>query len=337
MNNIQSNLFYEIKQPLIAACGLGVDTVAYLVEMKSRNIKPDAILFADVGVEKDETYSYLPILQDWLNKVGFPPVITVKYVAKDFKNRPPYHTIGEDCLTNGTLPSLAFGFKSCSLKWKVTPQNKWLEEYIPAIDWWNAGGKVKKIIGYDTSPKDMKRYAVAKEFIDPKYEYWYPLVEWGMTRNDCKNKIRSEGLPVPPKSACIFCPSTQPEELLEYKKKYLRYIVIMEARAEPKLTSILGLWRNGIKGTKNGKPKPGRMTDFIIAEGLLSENEVNDLRQKAPIEIINNQAKFADGLEIPDWHDFLELFTEEDAVESIHPCSGCIANNFPPPFHKSSK
>ena len=144
MANIQSNLFYDLKQPLIAACGLGVDTVAYLIEMRKRGIRPDAILFADVGVEKQETYAYEPILQKWLAKVNFPPIITVKYQPTDYKNWPPYHTLGENCLTNGTLPSLAFGFKSCSLKWKVTPQNKWLNNYLPALDWWNAGGKSKK-------------------------------------------------------------------------------------------------------------------------------------------------------------------------------------------------
>lgn len=324
MINIQSNLFYELKQPIIAACGLGVDTVAYLVEMKKRGIRPDAILFADVGVEKDETYAYIPILQNWLRKVDFPLITTVKYQPKDFKNWPPYHTLGENCLTNGTLPSLAFGFKSCSLKWKVTPQNKWSDTYLPAVDWWNAGGKVKKIIGYDASPKDMKRYAIAKNVEDKKYEYWYPLIEWGMTRKDCKYSIISEGLPVPPKSACIFCPSTQPEELKEYKKKYLRYIVLLEARAEPKLTSIKGLWRNGVKGTRSGKPKPARMTDFIISEGLLPEKEVNEIREICPLEIMHNQEKYAEGAQIPDWHDFLEIFTEEDCIEeAVHQCQSC--------------
>jgi hypothetical protein len=321
MNNIQSNLFYKIKQPFIAACGLGVDTVAYLIELKKRNIRPDVILFADVGVEKDETYAYKPILQNWLKKVDFPQIITVRYAPKDFKNWPPYHTLGENCLTNGTLPSLAFGYKSCSIKWKITPQNKWIEGYMPAVDWWKAGGKVKKIIGYDASPKDMKRYAVVKDLEDHKYEYWYPLIEWGMTRDDCKSSIRSEGLPIPPKSACIFCPSTQPEELLEYKKKYLRYIVVMEARAEPKLRSILGLWRNGVKGTKGGKHRPGKMTDFIIAQGLLPEKEILELRQRAPMEIINNQINYVNGGEIPDWHDFLEMYTEEDGIDDA--CGHC--------------
>lgn len=316
MNGLQTNLFGEIpNQPLILAYGLGVDSTSVLVELKNRGIRPDAILFADTGSEKQETYDYLPIINKWLREVGFPEVTIVRYVVQDFKNWPPYHTLGENCLTNATLPSLAFGFKSCSLKWKVTPQNKWTDRWPPAMNYWKAGGKVKKIIGYDASPKDQKRYAQAIGMEDPKYEYWYPLIEWGMDREDCKQSIRDEGLPVPPKSACIFCPSTQPEELFDFKKKYLRYIVAIEARAEPRLTAIQGLWRNGVKGNRGGKKKPGKMTDFILSEGLLSAEDVAQIVSNIPEEIMKNQALFASGGEIPNWHDFLEMYTPEDGVE----------------------
>lgn len=312
---MQTNLFTgEQKQPLIVAYGLGVDSTSALVELYRNGVRPDAILFADVGSEKKETYAYLPIINGWLKSVDFPEVTVVQYKVKDFKNYPPYHSIGENCLTNGTLPSLAFGFKSCSLKWKVTPQNQWTDKWLPAADYWKAGGKVRKIIGYDASPNDQKRYAKASGLEDEKYEYWYPLIEWGMDRNDCKDSIRSAGLPVPPKSACIFCPSTQPEELLEFRKSYLVYIVAIEARAEPRLEKIEGLWRNGVKGTRGGKKRPGKMTDFILSEGLLSAEEVSFIRENIPKEIIANQSIYADGGPIPNWHDFLEAFTPEDAI-----------------------
>lgn len=34
----------------------------------------------------------------------------------------------------------------------------------------------------------------------------YPLVEMRLTVNDCIHIIQEEGLPVPPKSACFYCP-----------------------------------------------------------------------------------------------------------------------------------
>lgn len=308
----------------MVAYGLGVDSTSVLVELWKKGIRPDAILFADVGSEKQETYDYLPIINYWLESVDFPSVTVVKYVPKDFKNWPPYYSLGENCLTNGTLPSLAFGFKSCSLKWKVTPQNQWTDKWGPAREFWAIGGKVKKIIGYDASAKDRKRYAQAVGVEDPKYDYWYPLIEWNMDREACKESIRSAGLPVPPKSACFFCPSTQPEELFTHKKEYLRYIVAMEARASPRLTHIEGLWRNGVKGTRGGSKRPGKMTDFIISEGLLPAEEVLNIQNKAPTEIIRNQEIFANGGEIPEWHDFLEMFTTEEAInEGIYNCNAC--------------
>ena len=65
------------------------------------------------------------------------------------------------------------------------------------------------------------------------------------------------------------------------------------------------------------------MTDFIRSEGLLPEEEIDRLIEQAPKEIVDNQQAFANGLEIPSWHDFLEQFTPEDAVEEIAGCSGC--------------
>lgn len=343
--------------PLMLAYGLGVDSTAVLVLMHLKGIRPDAILFADVGNEKKETYAYLPVIQDWLRKVDFPEVTTVRTEVKNFKHWPEYKTLGENCLTNATLPSLAFGFKSCSLKWKVTPQNKWTDLWQPAIDCWAAGGKVRKVIGYDAGAKDLKRYAHAKGAEDPKYSYEYMLIEEGLDRAGCKGLIYSADLPVPPKSACIFCPATQPQELREHRKEYLRYIVIMEARAKPRLMGCwnaeqiqayneetmpkrLGKWeKNGSQGSaptpyKVGdgtaglwrsatKTKPAMMTDFIRSEGLLPAEEIDRLIEQAPKDIIDNQQAFANGQEIPSWHDFLEQFTPEDGLDEMAGCSGC--------------
>src|SRR6516165_3752217 len=103
--------------PLVVAYGLGVDSTAMLVEFAHRGICPDLILFADTGGEKPETYAYLPTIQEFLSHVGFPAVTTVRYQPR----RAAYHTLEEQCLHTGTLPSLAYGGKSCSLKYKRTP------------------------------------------------------------------------------------------------------------------------------------------------------------------------------------------------------------------------
>lgn len=46
----------------------------------------------------------------------------------------------------------------------------------------------------------------------------YPLLELGLRRTDCKRIIRDAGLPVPPKSACFFCPFHKPEDWQEQRR-----------------------------------------------------------------------------------------------------------------------
>src|SRR4051812_15435952 len=118
----------------IVAFGGGVDSTALLVGLVRRGIRPDAVLLADTGGEKQETYDFIPVMWAWLESKGSPPVTVVKNVVKDFKHWPPYDTLETNCLTNGTLPSVAFGFQmhSCALKWKAAPQHRWVKQFAPA-------------------------------------------------------------------------------------------------------------------------------------------------------------------------------------------------------------
>jgi len=264
------------RAPLMVAYGVGVDSTAMLVGMHQRGIRPDAILFADVGAEKPSTYAFLPLMQAWLKKVGFPQVTVVKNPITHGQNG-TYGTIEENVMVNGTLPSLAFGGRACSEKWKHTPQNKWTDKWAPAQKAWAAGLKVRKCIGYDAGPADARRPDIAS---DAKYTYEYPLREWGWDREECKRQIAAAGLPVPDKSACWFCPSTKPCELNEDMGcDLLRRIIAIEANAEPRqiereeqgLRAIKGLWRVPTKGHRGATKKPGTMTEYIVGEELLPE------------------------------------------------------------------
>ncbi len=307
--NGQLSLFAPARRPVVVAWGAGVDSTALLVEMVGRDEKPDLVLFADTGAEKPETYAFVPIFRRWLECHGV-QVEIVRYQPKNFKNWPPYRTLTENCLTNGTLPSLAFGFKSCSLKWKVTPQNSFVGAWAPARECWADGGRVIKLIGYDCSPADAKRYAEIEGHTDPSYEYRYPLRDLGWTRENCIRAIVAAGLPVPVKSACFFCPASKPLELHTLPIHQLRSIVLMEARATPRLEKIQGLWRNGTKGTRGGTPKPGRMTDYIREQELLPSSEIDRIWDLAPPELIRWQESFATGRHSQPMKDWLDYFNE---------------------------
>jgi 3'-phosphoadenosine 5'-phosphosulfate sulfotransferase (PAPS reductase)/FAD synthetase len=125
----QRNLFSSAppRQPLVVAYGLGVDSTAMLIGLKQRGVRPDLILFADTGGEKPDTYLYAPIFRQWLRDADFPQFEVVRY-------EPPiaeYDSLYGNCWQNETLPSLAFGRKACSIKWKRAPQDKYVRRWAP--------------------------------------------------------------------------------------------------------------------------------------------------------------------------------------------------------------
>lgn len=52
----------------------------------------------------------------------------------------------------------------------------------------------------------------------PHEQVVYPLLELGLRRTDCQRIILDAGLPVPPKSACWFCPMKRPAEWHELRR-----------------------------------------------------------------------------------------------------------------------
>jgi hypothetical protein len=79
------------------------------------------------------------------------------------------------------------------------------------------------------------------------FTYWYPLHDWGMDRAACEESIRAAGLPVPPKSACFFCPASKRAEILWLRDRHpalLDRALAIERAALPSLTTVKGLGRS---------------------------------------------------------------------------------------------
>src|SRR5215472_5758888 len=69
---------------LVVAYGVGVDSTAMLIGLQQRGIRPAAILFADTGGEKAQTYAFLPVMDAWLRDHDFPTVTVVRNVVTNF-------------------------------------------------------------------------------------------------------------------------------------------------------------------------------------------------------------------------------------------------------------
>ena len=96
------------------------------------------------------------------------------------------------------------------------------------------------------------------------FKYIYPLIEWGWDREECKRQIAAAGLPVPPKSSCIFCPQVKPDELLDMTKDELGRIVRVEVVAEPYNRKVEGLWRRRRKRDN----RPGSITEYLVENSI---------------------------------------------------------------------
>lgn len=265
--------------PRVLSYGLGVDSTALLIELCSMGRPPDLVLTADPGSEKRASYETMERMAQWMNARNIRYEI-VKYQVKHHRQSPPYSTLIESLLINRCLPSIAFGRHSCSLRFKVSPQEAFLRTWRPALDTWAAGRKVTKIIGLDAGPRDTARYAhAASRADDPLFDYDYPLQTWNWDREACKRRIAAEGLPIPRKSSCVFCTGMRASEFDDLEQRDLRLIVLLEARAAPRLRTVEGLWR------KSTKHRPGRMTDFIAANVLLPPDQIHDISTRQVLEL----------------------------------------------------
>lgn len=206
----------------LAVCfGAGVDSTAMLVALHAADLRPEIITFANVNAEKEKTLQHLSKMNDVLRGWGWP---TVDVCMKKMLPSTPYSDLYGNCISNQTLPSLAFGHHGCSVKFKIQVQDQFIKgaakgpnKRAPHPVWVEAqarGERLIKLIGYDAGPADRKRSKTLAS-ADADFDFVYPLQLLGWTREDCVGAItRALGAAmVPVKSACFFCPASKHWEL----------------------------------------------------------------------------------------------------------------------------
>jgi len=206
---------------IVVCFGAGVDSTALLIVLFAAGIAVDLVTFANTGGEKPETLRHVSMMSDTLHVWGYPSVSECRKLTKASTS---YSDLEGNCLDNETLPSLAFGMKSCSIKWKQGPQDQFLmgaksgPNARPPHPLWietqAAGERILKLIGYDSGKADLRR---SKNLAtsDEVFDYAYPLQIIGWTRAECVKAIIQVLGPeyVPVKSACFFCPASKQWEL----------------------------------------------------------------------------------------------------------------------------
>src|ERR1039458_4585051 len=110
----------KLGAPLIVADGMGVDSTWMLMLMKMAGITPDKIQFSNTGSEKPETYQYLANRRAWLARNNFPAQEMVQKKIVRVQDQ----SLEDQCIRTASLPSLAYGGKTCSLKWKAAVMDR---------------------------------------------------------------------------------------------------------------------------------------------------------------------------------------------------------------------
>ena len=259
--------------PITVACGGGTNSAAVLIGFAQSKQRVDLITFSDTKGEKPETYEFVDMLSAWCVGNGLPEITTVR--AESPRPERGFEGLEGMCLRLENLPSKAFGYKSCSQRYKIEPQQKYLNHWEPSVAAWGQGKKVLQVIGYDAGEPQR-----AKIYTNDKYDFWYPLIEWGWGREECVEAIRRSGLPQPGKSACFFCPSMRKPEVIELSDTHpdlFARAVEMERRALAggKCTTIKGLGRhwsweelvNADKAKREAMPEVSCVTDCACFDG----------------------------------------------------------------------
>lgn len=155
--------------------GGGVNSVAEMFLLKDEGWDFEAV-YVDHGCDWPETHAYIKMLQDNGHRITI-----IKPSVQGVSNLYDY------CWRYRMVPSRVKRW--CTDKFKVRPLIAHFEK--PCFN----------CIAFDTDEAHR-----AKLKSKDGEEMRFPLLEYGLSRADCKNLIKEHGFPVPIKSGCWFCP-----------------------------------------------------------------------------------------------------------------------------------
>lgn len=186
-------------------------------------LQADVAIHADTYWEKSATYAFIRRWQPWLEEKGLrvvtvgDPVQAVEKVATSrtdmpaFSRKSAFVRVADyderdepfwieppqfmETTQDGQLR------RQCTQRWKVEPIRRWLRAEFERLGVLRGPGCVVSIQGISLDEYTRMRDSDVQWIVNE-----YPLVDRRMTRADCAGWLERNGLEIPPKSACVFCP-----------------------------------------------------------------------------------------------------------------------------------
>lgn len=232
-----------MSEPLrFESLGGGQQSSALLL-MSAAGVLPrlDGVIFADTQGEAPETYAHLLYLREQADNAGIPFYIVsagslyddiISRQGKGMQPTPPVHLITTDPKTGEPQKGRASRY-TCSYDYKRRPVTAQVKRLCGPRGTWKRSN-VEQWIGYSadessrikqpdecrcgvkrtrTIGKGKQREVVLTHPTEKceRFDAWqvnrFPLVEMNMRRGDVQRWLVENGHPVPPRSACWFCPN----------------------------------------------------------------------------------------------------------------------------------
>ena len=180
---------------------------------------PEVAIFADTQAEPASVYKWL----DWLEKQLPFPVHRVSYGDLAYDNNRVRVSKAGNKYIKLFIPAFLMGangnragmsHRKCTRDYKILPIQRKLRELV-GIKRSRPGIPVLAVQWIGISVDEADRMKPSQQ---PWLESRWPLIEKGISRQDCKDWMARHGYPEPPRSACIFCPYRSDAEWLRLRQ-----------------------------------------------------------------------------------------------------------------------
>lgn len=211
-------------------------------------------VFVNHGTDWPETYEYLDMFQEWLDKRRVKPITILKPSVERFDNLYDYF------YHYRMIP--LFQNRICSDKFKVRVLHKYFKR--PCFS----------LIGFDFGEGKRIKNAQIKQI-----KNCFPLIENRIDREGCKQIIKKHDLPIPMKSGCYICPFQKKGQWIELRYKH-PYLFKKAVDLEKRKRSYLKM---------NKKPLYGISPTGITLQNLIDENQYKLFKQDEYLPILRER------------------------------------------------
>lgn len=189
--------------------GWGVQSFTLAAMAALGEIQADVAIHADTTYERNVTYAFRERWEPWLIQNGLRLIIVScpEHAVKVASNKTDIPAFTKTPESDGQLR------RQCTHRWKIEPIRRWLTSELKRIGKKKQKACVTQLLGIS-----LDEYQRMSDSDVQWIQHEYPLIDMRMTRADCESWLRSHDLPIPPKSACVFCPYQNKKRWEELKR-----------------------------------------------------------------------------------------------------------------------